>query len=83
MLGAYYTPPAILSKTVTCTLPAVLVLLLWWKKRKKSKLKRDALMLLPMFAIAIVFAKITSSMEGSNVRRGLGRSLIFRSPIAY
>jgi tetratricopeptide (TPR) repeat protein len=58
---------AILSKTVTCTLPAVIVLLLWWKRSDKSHLKRDALMLAPMFAVALVFAKITGGMENWNV----------------
>jgi Tfp pilus assembly protein PilF len=51
---------------VACTLPAVLVLLIWWKKGKRE-LQRDALMLLPMFAIALIVAKITSGMEKTNV----------------
>jgi Tfp pilus assembly protein PilF len=55
----------VLSKTVTCTLPAVLVLLLWWKHGRLTR--RDLLMLLPLFAIALGFAKLTSGMEQWNV----------------
>ncbi len=56
---------AVLSKTVTCTLPAVLVLILWWKHGRVSK--RDWLLLFPLFAVALGAAALTSGMEKWNV----------------
>jgi Tfp pilus assembly protein PilF len=56
---------AVLSKTVTCTFPAALVLILWWKQARLSR--RDILLLLPFFAIALAAAKLTSGMEQWNV----------------
>ncbi len=56
---------AVLSKTVTCTLPAALVLVIWWKHGRLSD--RDWLWLSPLFAIALAVAKLTSGMEQWNV----------------
>ena len=57
--------PPVLSKTVTCTLPAAFLLILWWKRGRITR--RDGLLLLPLFAIALAVAKITSGMEQWNV----------------
>jgi len=56
---------AVLSKTVTSTLPAALVLVLWWKHRRLDR--RDVLMLLPFLAVALGVALLTSGMEQWNV----------------
>ena len=55
---------AVLSKTVTTSLPAALVLVLWWKRRLD---KRQALLLLPMFGFAIGMGLVTAGMEQWNV----------------
>jgi Flp pilus assembly protein TadD len=56
---------AVLSKTVAGSLPAALLLVLWWKHGRITR--RQILWLLPMFVIAIVMGRITSSMERWNV----------------
>jgi protein O-mannosyl-transferase len=52
---------ALLSKTVTCTLPAVLALVLWWKRGTVSR--RQALGLVPIAAVGAVAASMTAWME--------------------
>jgi tetratricopeptide (TPR) repeat protein len=52
---------ALLSKTVTCTLPAVLLIVLWWQRGRL--LRRDVLALLPLFALGLAFGLLTSWME--------------------
>ncbi len=52
---------ALLSKTVTCTLPAVLVLVLWW--RRGSLRRADLLALLPLFVLGMVLGLLTSWVE--------------------
>jgi tetratricopeptide (TPR) repeat protein len=56
---------ALLSKTVTCTLPAVLLLIIWWK-RDRIKLS-DVFMQMPFFIIGIAFGFMTVWMEKYNV----------------
>jgi tetratricopeptide (TPR) repeat protein len=56
---------ALLSKTVTCTLPAVLLFLLWWKRSLPRRI--ELLSLLPMFAIALLMALVTVWMEKYHV----------------
>ncbi len=52
---------ALLSKTVACTLPVVLLMLRW---RKTSSVgKRDALAMLPFFALGAGFGLMTSWIE--------------------
>lgn len=51
---------ALLSKTVACSMPAVMVLVLWWKRRLSWK---HAAALLPFFAIGLYMAMGTASME--------------------
>jgi tetratricopeptide (TPR) repeat protein len=52
---------ALLSKTVTCTLPAVLVLVLWWQRGQVRA--RDLLLLAPFFVLGLAFGLLTSWME--------------------
>ncbi len=51
---------ALLSKTVTCSLPAALVLILWWKHRLSG---RQWLLLAPMFIAGAGMAGLTAWME--------------------
>jgi len=56
---------ALLSKTVTATLPVVLLLVLWYKKRR-LKIK-DVLVLVPFFAFGLAFGLLTITLEKSHV----------------
>jgi protein O-mannosyl-transferase len=53
---------ALLSKTVTATLPAALLVVLWWQ-RKRLSWKRDALPLLPWFALGATAGLVTAWLE--------------------
>jgi tetratricopeptide (TPR) repeat protein len=53
---------ALLSKTVTATLPAALLLVFWWQ-RKTISWKRDLRPLLPWFAIGIAAGLFTAWVE--------------------
>jgi tetratricopeptide (TPR) repeat protein len=53
---------ALMSKTVTATLPAVLLVIFWWQ-RGRIHWRRDALPLLPWFAIAIPAGLLTAWVE--------------------
>ena len=46
---------SVLSKSVTITLPAVLLVIFWWK-RDRLELKRDVLPLLPWFVLGLLAA---------------------------
>ncbi len=48
---------SLLSKTVTCTMPAAILLLLWWKRDRI--VWRDIILLIPFFLAGIVFSLIT------------------------
>ncbi len=52
---------ALLSKTITCSLPAALLLLLWWKKGRIEWC--DIKFLIPMFLIGFVLGINTIHME--------------------
>lgn len=56
---------ALLSKTVTCTLPAALLVILWWKRGRLTW--RDVVPLLPFFAVGIGFGLLTAWMERDRV----------------
>ena len=53
---------ALLSKTVTATLPAALLVVLWWKRGRLS-LKGDVLPLAPWFCMAAAAGWVTAWME--------------------
>jgi len=56
---------ALLSKTVTCSLPAAIVCLLWWKRVKLSR--AVIVSLAPMFALGLVLGLTTAWLERENV----------------
>jgi tetratricopeptide (TPR) repeat protein len=56
---------ALLSKTVTCSLPAAILLVIYWKRGRISW--ANVKPLLPMFAIGLVLAGITSHLEATRV----------------
>ena len=56
---------ALLSKTVTCSLPAALLLVLWWKRGRLGK--GDFLRLLPFFAVGLVLGLSTAWLEKHRV----------------
>ena len=53
---------ALMTKTVTATLPAALLVLFWWK-RGKIEWKRDVLPLLPWFSMAVASGLFTAWVE--------------------
>ncbi len=53
---------ALLSKTVTATLPAALLVVFWWQ-RGRLEWKRDLLPLVPWFALAAACGTITAVVE--------------------
>jgi tetratricopeptide (TPR) repeat protein len=56
---------ALLSKTVTCSLPAALILLIWWKTGRVGT--RDVLELAPLFALGAASGFMTAWMEQHTV----------------
>lgn len=52
---------ALLSKTVTATLPAVVLVILWWKRGRVSF--KDALPLIPFFVLGAGMSVLTGWME--------------------
>jgi tetratricopeptide (TPR) repeat protein len=56
---------ALLSKTVTASLPAALALVLWWKRGRVTA--RDWLLLAPMFALGLAGGWLTAHLEASHV----------------
>ncbi len=56
---------ALLSKTVTCTLPAALLLVLWWKGQ--TPMRRPAVALGPFFVLAVAMSAVTVWMERHSV----------------
>jgi hypothetical protein len=57
---------ALLSKTVTCSLPAALLLVIWWKRSRITL--DDVIPLLPMFAIGFALATVTANLELTHVQ---------------
>lgn len=66
---------ALFSKTVTCSLPAVLVLLIWWKTGRLEK--RDGLALAPWFVLGAASGFMTRWMEQRLVASGPDWDLSF------
>ena len=56
---------ALFSKTVTCSLPAVLLLLVWWKNGRVER--RDVLALAPLFVLGAASGFMTTWMEKHSV----------------
>lgn len=65
VLALVFFVAALLSKTVTCSLPAVILLLLWWKRRRFRV--ADIVPLIPFFVIGLVLAMITVLLEVEHV----------------
>jgi hypothetical protein len=62
---------ATLTKTVTATLPAALLLLAWWKRGTIHR--NDVLPLLPMLVLALPLGALTAGSESAlSVNRGFG-----------
>jgi tetratricopeptide (TPR) repeat protein len=55
----------LLSKTVVCSLPAVVLLILWWKRGRLRM--SDVALLVPFFAVGIGLAGITSWIERKEI----------------
>jgi hypothetical protein len=60
---------AILSKSVTATLPGALLVIAWWK-RGRLGLRQDVLPLVPFFALGLAFGLITAHAESVWVGAG-------------
>lgn len=56
---------ALLSKTVTSTWPAAMLVLAWWKRGRLER--REVAALLPAFVIALLFAWLTVTLEREHV----------------
>jgi len=56
---------ALLSKTVTCTLPAVLLLIAWWQRGRIDR--QTVWRLVPLFAVGLIMAGVTVWMERYHV----------------
>jgi protein O-mannosyl-transferase len=56
---------ALLSKSVTCTLPVVLAILIWWKRPRWRPV--DFIPLVPYFFLAIPLALLTAWLEAHHV----------------
>ncbi len=57
---------ALLTKTVTATLPAALLVIFWWR-RGGLRLRRDVAPLLPWFVLGAAAGGLTSWVEGTQV----------------
>ena len=74
---------ALLAKTVTCSLPAVILLLVWWRRGRITR--ADVLPTLPLFVVGVCLAVVTVRMEQHHVfAQGVewDLSLVERSLIA-
>lgn len=56
---------ALLSKSVTATLPAAILVILWWKRGTIAR--RDVLRLVPFFVAGIAMGLITAYLEATHV----------------
>jgi tetratricopeptide (TPR) repeat protein len=57
---------ALLSKTVSATLPAVILLVIWWKRGRLS-LRRDVVPLIPFFLVGLAMSSVTGFLERTQV----------------
>lgn len=75
---------ALLSKTVTATLPAALLVVFWWQ-RGHLRLREDVLPLLPFFALGVIGGAVTAWVERTHIGAegaAFGFSIIERCLIA-
>ena len=56
---------ALLSKTVTCSLPAAILLVIWWKRGRIAL--KDVKPLIPLFVLGAGFALVTAYFEKEHV----------------
>src|SRR5688572_14862801 len=56
---------ALLSKTVTASLPATILLVIWWKRGRITR--RDVVPLIPFFVIGVALALNTARLEREHV----------------
>jgi len=59
---------ALTAKTVTCSLPAAIVLLIWWKRDRLQV--REILPLIPFFLLGLLMAFLTAWVERHHVGAG-------------
>lgn len=71
---------ALLSKSITCSLPAVILLIIWWKSGRLDW--RNVWPVMPMFAIGIAFAFVTIAMERNQIGADFDHTFIDRVLIA-
>ena len=74
---------ALLSKTVTCTLPVALIVVLWWKRGRVTR--KEASLLVPAFIAGAAMGLLTAWLEHSHVGTqgvNLGLSIIGRFLVA-
>jgi Flp pilus assembly protein TadD len=57
---------ALLSKTVTATLPAALLVVFWWQ-RGQLRLRGDVLPLVPFFVLGVIGGAVTSWVERTHI----------------
>ena len=57
---------ALLSKTVTATLPAALLVVFWWQ-RGRLRVREDVVPLLPFFALGVIGGAMTSWVERTHI----------------
>ena len=75
---------ALLSKTVTATLPAALLVVFWWQ-RGHLRLREDVLPLLPFFALGVIGGAVTAWVERTHIGAegaAFGFSIVERCLIA-
>jgi tetratricopeptide (TPR) repeat protein len=75
LLGLFLFLSALLSKTVACSLPAVMVLLIWWKRGRVEK--RDVYVLTPLFVIGAALGLMTAWLEKYHLHAGMDWPLSF------
>ncbi len=54
---------ALLTKTVTATLPAALLVIFWWQRERRLDLRRDVLPLVPWLVVGVLGGWLTASFE--------------------